>query len=47
MNNWPEELQQIVSEIDKQIAPQLAKIDDNILYNQNKVLQAFKDKAVA
>ncbi|WEV38177.1 methionine gamma-lyase family protein [Lactobacillus sp. ESL0680] len=47
MNNWPEELQQIVKEIDAQIAPQLAKIDDNILYNQNKVLQAFKDKAVA
>lgn len=47
MNNWPQELQQIVSEIDQQIAPQLSKIDDNILFNQNKVLQAFKDKAVA
>lgn len=47
MNNWPTELKQIVSEIDEQIAPQLAKIDDNILFNQNKVLQAFKDKAVA
>lgn len=47
MNNWPQELQQIVNEIDQQIAPQLSKIDDNILFNQNKVLQAFKDKAVA
>lgn len=47
MNNWPKELQQIVNEIDQQIAPQLSKIDDNILFNQNKVLQAFKDKAVA
>lgn len=47
MNNWSTELKQIVREIDKQIAPQLAKIDDNILFNQNKVLQAFKDKAVA
>ncbi|QYN53114.1 aminotransferase class I/II-fold pyridoxal phosphate-dependent enzyme [Lactobacillus panisapium] len=47
MNNWPQELQQIVNEIDQQIAPQLSKIDDNILFNQNKVLQAFKDEAVA
>lgn len=47
MNNWPEELKKLVSEIDAQIAPRLAKIDDTILYNQNKVLQAFKDKAVA
>lgn len=47
MNNWPKKLQQIVNEIDQQIAPQLSKIDDNILFNQNKVLQAFKDKAVA
>lgn len=47
MNNWPKELQQIVNEIDQQIALQLSKIDDNILFNQNKVLQAFKDKAVA
>ncbi|WEV40908.1 methionine gamma-lyase family protein [Lactobacillus sp. ESL0681] len=47
MNNWPTELQQLVKEVDQQIAPQLAKIDDNILYNQNKVLQAFKDHAVA
>ena len=47
MNNWPQELQQIVNEIDQQIAPQLSKIDENILFNQNKVLQAFKDKAVA
>ncbi|WEV70393.1 methionine gamma-lyase family protein [Lactobacillus sp. ESL0785] len=47
MNNWPKELQEIVKEIDAQIAPQLAKIDDNVFYNQNKVLQAFKDKAVA
>lgn len=47
MNNWPQELQQVVNEIDQQIAPQLSKIDDNILFNQNKVLQAFKDKAVA
>lgn len=47
MNNWPEELQALVKEVDQQIAPQLAKIDDNILANQAKVLQAFKDHAVA
>ncbi|RHW52729.1 aluminum resistance protein [Lactobacillus bombicola] len=47
MNNWPKELQHLVSEIDLQIAPQLAKIDDIILFNQNKVLQAFKKEEVA
>jgi cystathionine beta-lyase family protein involved in aluminum resistance len=47
MNNWPPELQTIVDEIDVQIAPQLAKIDNNILYNQNKVLHAFKTNSVA
>ncbi|BDR60714.1 aminotransferase class I/II-fold pyridoxal phosphate-dependent enzyme [Lactobacillus xylocopicola] len=47
MNNWPAELQKIVSEIDVQVAAQLAKIDENILVNQNKVLTAFKDQAVA
>ena len=47
MNNWPKELQEIVADIDKKIEPQLAKIEQNILFNQNKVLQAFKDKAVA
>lgn len=47
MNNWSPELQAIVDEIDVQIAPQLAKIDNNILYNQNKVLQAFKTNSVA
>ncbi|RMC49413.1 methionine gamma-lyase family protein [Lactobacillus sp. ESL0225] len=47
MNNWPKELQHLVSEIDLQIAPQLAKIDDIILCNQNKVLQAFKKEEVA
>lgn len=47
MNNWPEKLQTLVKEVDKEIAPQLAKIDDNVLYNQNKVLEAFKDNKVA
>ncbi|MDF7639137.1 methionine gamma-lyase family protein [Lactobacillus sp. ESL0791] len=47
MNNWPEKLQEIVKEVDQQIAPQLAKIDDNVLYNQNKVLEAFKDQQVS
>lgn len=47
MNNWPTELQNKVKEVDKQIARQFAKIDRIILFNQNKVLQAFKDNAVA
>lgn len=47
MNNWSKKLQTLVKEVDKEIAPQLAKIDDNVLYNQNKVLEAFKDNKVA
>lgn len=47
MNNLPEKLQKIVAEVDKEIEPQLKKIDDQILYNQEKVLEAFKDHQVA
>lgn len=37
----------IVKEVDKQIAPKLAEIEDQIVYNQAKVLQAFQDNSVA
>lgn len=47
MNNIPDELQKIVKEVDKQIAPKLAEIEDQIVYNQAKVLQAFQDNSVA
>lgn len=37
----------IVKEVDKQIAPKLAEIEDQIVYNQVKALQAFQDNSVA
>ena len=47
MNNLPDKLQKIVRDVDEMIDPRLKGIDDQILYNQNKVLQAFKDHQVA
>lgn len=44
MNNWPQELQQIVSEIDQQIAPQLSKIDDNILLTKIRSYKPLRIK---
>lgn len=38
MNNLPEKLQKIVKEVDQQIAPKLAEIEDQIVFNQAKVL---------
>ena len=37
----------IVKEVDKQIAPKLAEIEDQIVYNQVKALQACRDNSVA
>ena len=47
MNNLPEKLQKIVKEVDQQIAPKLAEIEDQIVFNHAKVLKAFQDNAVA
>lgn len=47
MNNLPEELQKLIAETDAQIDPKLKEIDDQIFYNQAKVLQAFQDNSVA
>lgn len=47
MNNLPEKLQKIVKAVDQQIAPKLAEIEDQIVYNQAKVLKAFQDNDVA
>lgn len=41
MNNIPDELQKIVKEVDKQIAPKLAEIEDQIVYNQAKVIASI------
>lgn len=47
MNNLPAELQAIVDQVDQQIAPKLKEIDDQVLYNQEKVLTAFINHQVA
>ncbi|MBD5432008.1 MAG: aluminum resistance protein [Lactobacillus sp.] len=47
MNNLPDKLQKIVRDVDEMIDPRLKEIDEQVLYNQNKVLQAFKDHQVA
>lgn len=47
MNNLPEKLQKIVKEVDQQIAPKLAEIEDQIVYNTAKVLAAYQDHDVA
>lgn len=36
-----------MNEVDKQITPKLAEIDEQIVYNQAKVLKAFQDQEVA
>ena len=43
MDNLPDKLQNIVEEVDHQIAPKLEEIEDQIVYNQAKVLKAFQD----
>lgn len=47
MFDIPEKLQKLVTEVDEQIAPKLKEINDQILYNQAKVLKAFQDQEVA
>lgn len=47
MFDLPEKLQKLVNEVDKQITPKLAEIDEQIVYNQAKVLKAFQDQEVA
>lgn len=47
MFDLPEKLQKLVNEVDKQITPKLAEIDEQIFYNQAKVLKAFQDQEVA
>ncbi|MFD1440080.1 methionine gamma-lyase family protein [Lacticaseibacillus hegangensis] len=46
-DDFDPELIQKVAEVDQEIAPRLAAIDDQILENQAKVLKAFRDNHVA
>ncbi len=48
--NWQHidpKLQTLVEQVDQQIQPQLAKISQRVLYNQHKVLAAFREHKVA
>lgn len=47
MKELPAELARIVKEVDEQIRGRLREIDDQVVYNQAKVLQAFTDNQVA
>lgn len=50
-HNWqekfPKELQQKVAEVDEMIAPRLREIDELSLYNQQRVLNLFRENHVA
>ena len=48
--NWQKidpKLAALVTQVDQQIQPELAKISARVLYNQHKVLRAFRDQRVA
>ncbi|MFD0896210.1 methionine gamma-lyase family protein [Loigolactobacillus binensis] len=48
--NWQQldpKLQALVAQVNVQIQPQLAKIGQQVLYNQHKVLTAFREQQVA
>lgn len=47
MNDLPEKIQELVKQVDVKIAPKMQEIDDQVLYNQAKVLKAFQDHHVA
>ncbi|MHC9532522.1 methionine gamma-lyase family protein [Dellaglioa sp. BT-FLS60] len=51
MQKWtdhlPEKLVEIVAETDAQIEPKLKEIDEQVLFNQQKVLEAFKKNNVS
>ncbi len=47
MYNYPKELRDLVKTVDQQIAPKFAELDEQVVYNQAKVLEAFKHANVA
>ena len=50
MSKWnaefPDKLKQVIADVDAQIAPKLAQIDEQVLDNQNKVLAAFRKESI-
>ena len=47
MEKFPDKLQKEILKIDQQIKPQLEQIDQQVLYNQMRVLEAFRKNHVA
>lgn len=50
MSKWdaqfPDKLKQVIKETDEMIAPKLSIIDEQVLDNQNKVLEAFRNENI-
>ncbi|MCI1471728.1 MAG: methionine gamma-lyase family protein, partial [Pediococcus pentosaceus] len=49
--NWKDdfkpEVKRIVEEVEKQIQPRLSEIDDQVTFNQRKVLEAFQKERIS
>ncbi len=50
MTKWnaafPDKLKEVIKETDEMITPKLAEIDEQVLDNQNKVLEAFRKEVL-
>jgi len=42
----PDELQNKITKVEKMIAPRLDEIDEQVLYNQQRVLNLFREKLI-
>lgn len=47
LKDFPQDLQDKVEKVEEKVAPQFAKIDQQVLYNQGRVLEAFREHHVA
>lgn len=47
IEKFPQDLQQKVAEVDQMIAPQLAAVDETVLYNQQRILDLYRKHHVA
>lgn len=47
LDNMPQDLKDKVREVDQQIAPQLTQIEEQVLYNQQRLLELFRKENVS
>ncbi|WP_282709484.1 methionine gamma-lyase family protein [Ligilactobacillus sp. Marseille-Q7487] len=47
MEHFPKDLQTKIQEVEQQIAPRIKEIDDQVLHNQQRVLNLFRENHVA